>query len=177
MTSPAKIIEFVEPCKRLTALSSSNNKTKKQSSTSLKRRLPTPDDDEEEETTMTKEAKRTIVTSTIGSFGLSEKEKWRREEERLVSLGCAPRKKQKIPLNIYLSMMKTRRDREKKKEETERQNDLVKGRVSSYTRSTNSGGNSKRLKNKGGGEFSTLGSFKDGVLRIRNSSNGTGGRT
>ena len=70
----------------------------------------------------------------LGSQGLTKKEKFRMEEQRLVRLGCAPRKKPKAPLPILKGMKMKQKQREQARKQEERENDIVTASSSSKRR-------------------------------------------
>ena len=78
----------------------------------------------------------------LGQSGASKKEKKQLQEQYLVSLGCKPEKKEKIPMKIFASMKKTHAKRAAKKEAEERRNELVT--VKKASTKTKSGGERKR---------------------------------
>ena len=61
----------------------------------------------------------------LGVSAKSRKERLQLEEKRLVSLGCAPRKKMKVPLPILKGMNFKKRKREQQQKVAEREADIV----------------------------------------------------
>lgn len=61
----------------------------------------------------------------LGKSGKSRKEILRLEESKLIELGCAPRKRQSVPLPILKGMRAKQKERQRRRKEEEREQDIV----------------------------------------------------
>jgi len=118
----AQVVEFVEPCAW-----KPRKDSKKEDAAGSKSARGSKKADETFE-----ELKKSVLE--FGASGKTRKEKLQMEENRLVQLGCAPRKKMKVPLPILQGMLNKKRKREKEKKIADREAEIVTVNASSKRR-------------------------------------------
>ena len=109
------------------------------------------------------------IKSSVLDFGaqaLSRKERLRKQEERLIALGCAPRKKQKVPPKIASAIHKAHVARDKLQKTKLAETGLVLPTTSKKSAAASRSAKPPKRRLDRGPDTPGAGTFRDGMLRL-----------